>query len=367
VKLPTEATVRVAARNIVPRDAVGNFTVSVAELYTRHGLKARLYAHDSHPDLADVVAPYSALDADIQPGDILFFNFSTEDELLSHILTLPWGRKILYYHNVTHGCWFREEAPEIADMLDRAREQFVLFTAFDAAFANSRYSLKEIIPFLRAGIPTSILAPELSPGRLLSLDPELLILPADIRFILWVGRLAPHKRPEFALEIFARLCGRLSDICLVMVGGGRLDFANYVTKVEQYIAAMPDGIRAKVFLMENLNDAQLAWLYRRSSLLLCTSGHEGYCLPVSEAMSFGLPVAVFPQEAVEETLGGYGTILPEDVESASAVLEKALQINAAKFAPLPQRRVGDELLLAAADSNLRYRRESIEQPCLISA
>jgi glycosyltransferase involved in cell wall biosynthesis len=326
--MPAGATVRVTARNIVPCDAVGNFAVSTAEFYKQHGVEARLYSHEPHPELSDQVAPYRALDSEAQPRDILFHNFSTEDELLPHILTLPWARKILYYHNVTPGHWFRECNPEIADLLDRAREQFTLFSAFDAAYANSQYSLKEILPYLRPGMPVAVLPPSLAPGRLVSLDPEPVMLPEAEHIILWVGRLAPHKRPELALELFERLYSDMPDLALIMVCGGRRDFPDYAARIDARTSVLPEVVRNRVSISENVSDRQLAWLYRHSSLLLCTSGHEGYCLSVAEAMSFGLPVAAFHQEAVEETLNGYGMILPENEGEAVIALTHLLRDGA---------------------------------------
>jgi glycosyltransferase involved in cell wall biosynthesis len=363
---PAATTVRVVAPNVMPRDAVGDFAVRVAALYARNGIPARLYARASHPELAALVAPLDDLEAESKAADTLFYHFSTEDEFLPRILALPFARKILYYHNVTPGHWFRDTEPRVADLLDRAREQFSSFPAFDAVFANSSFSLKDIAPHIRKDAPAAVLPPTLCVGRLAGLRGQSPLKETDHRFILWVGRLAPHKRPELALELFARLCATFPDtgpdmglntepdtrsdagsdsgpnmgpesgpdVGLIMVGGGRRDFPAYAEKTEQRIAALPERVRSKIVLLENLDDARLAWLYRHCSLLLCTSGHEGCCLPLAEAMSFGLPVAAFAQEAVEETLNGYGTILPpknpdedlpEDLEEAAAVLRGLLE------------------------------------------
>jgi glycosyltransferase involved in cell wall biosynthesis len=308
-------------------DAVGNFAVSVADFYARNGVPARVYAAVSHPDLAGIVAPVGDLDAETITADTLWYHFSTEDVLLPHILSLPWARRVCYYHNVTPARWFREAQPSFADSLDRARGQLPLLAAFDAVFANSRYSLEEVRPYLAQGVSVAVLPPSLDPGRLAALVPEPVALPAVGHTLLWVGRFAPHKRPELALELFALVHGILPEVALVLVAGGRQDFPDYAAIVERRIAALPDEARSRLTLLENLSEANLAWLYRNCSLLLCTSGHEGYCLPVAEAMSFGLPVAALPQEAVWETLGGQGTILREDPAKAAATIAWLLKQN----------------------------------------
>jgi glycosyltransferase involved in cell wall biosynthesis len=283
---------------------VGNFTLSIAGLAASCGLPARVYAYAGAAGLAGMIAPIGNLADELGQDDVIFYNYSTEDEFLPWICSMPGIRKVLYYHNLTPGHWFRESSPEFADALDRARGQFPQFAAFDAAFANSNFSLQEILPCLRPGIPAEVFPPCLSFRKLAALSPEPLPLPASGRALLWVGRMAPHKRPEMILELFQRLHARLPDSMLVMVGGGRNDFAGYAERLDKSLASLPENVKRKTVFLENISDAQLAWLYRTSSPLLSASAHEGFGLPLAEAMSFGLPVAAFRQEAVEETLAG---------------------------------------------------------------
>lgn len=331
---PGGKTVRVVARNIVNNDAVGNFAVGMAATLSRYGIPARLYAYVSCAELAGVVSSVGDLERETDPDDIIFYHYSTEDEFLPLIAGLVCRRKILYYHNVTPGHWFRECCPALADALERARRQYPLFASFDAVAANSSFSLADVLPYLSEGVPTTVFPPSMSPDKLASLRPEPVSVPEAAHILLWVGRAVPHKRPDAALRLFENLSRLRDDTALVMVAGGKRDFPQMIRVLEERLAALPEEVRKRACLVEGLNDAQLAWLYRRASLFLCTSGHEGYCLPIREAMSFGLPVAAFPQPAVEETLAGQGTILPEDMEAAARrlhdLLRTATSANAAE-------------------------------------
>ncbi|MDR1396727.1 MAG: ATP-binding cassette domain-containing protein [Desulfarculales bacterium] len=317
---PGGKTVRVAARNIMSHDAVGNFAVGIAATLAKYGIPARLYAYTSCAELAGMVSPVGDLERETEPDDIIFYHYSTEDEFLPMISRLRCHRKILYYHNVTPGEWFRGLDPEFARALDRAREQFTHFARFDAAAANSRFSLNDILPYIAGDTPTMVYPPAMAPEKLAAVTPEAVFLPRAGRTLLWVGRMAPHKRPELALELFSRLCLLRQDAALVMVVSGRRDLPLFAEQLENNLAALPAGVRERIIVYEGLSEAQLAYVYGNSSLFLCTSGHEGYCLPISEAMSFGLPVAAFPQQAVEENLAGRGTVLPENTEEAAWVL-----------------------------------------------
>jgi lipopolysaccharide transport system ATP-binding protein len=317
---PGGKTVRIVARNIITRDAIGNFTMEIAATLKNYGIPVRLYAYASCPELAGLVSPIGELWRQVEFEDVVFYHYSTEDEFLPQISKLVCARKILYYHNVTPGRWFADSLPEFAETLDRARDQYSFFSTFDAVAANSGFSLQDVLPYIGKETPATVFPPTMAPDRLTRIVPEPVVLPRGKRIILWVGRVAPHKRPELAVAVCEQLFAACDDVVLVMVASGRRDFSQITERFENVLHALPAGTREKIYIKEDLSDAELAYVYAKAALLLCTSGHEGYCLPVNEALRFGLPVASFPQPAVEETMAGQGTILPEDVVEASRII-----------------------------------------------
>jgi glycosyltransferase involved in cell wall biosynthesis len=57
--------------------------------------------------------------------------------------------------------------------------------------------------------------------------------------------------------------------------------------------------------------AQLVAYYRSASVFVSLSEHEGFGVPLLEAMDLGQPVVALDAAAVGETLGGAGLLLPE--------------------------------------------------------
>jgi glycosyltransferase involved in cell wall biosynthesis len=53
---------------------------------------------------------------------------------------------------------------------------------------------------------------------------------------------------------------------------------------------------------------ELTALYQNADLFLCMSEHEGFCIPIIEAMYFEVPVIAFASSAVPETAGDAGII-----------------------------------------------------------
>jgi len=298
---PENLTLRIVSRNTFTRDAVGNFALGVAGLASRAGLPVRMYAYVTCHELAGIVAPLGDLRAETNSADTVFYNWSIEDEFLPQIAALQ-CRKVLYFHNVTPGDWFREYNPEFADVLDRSRGQFSFFGSFDAVLANSEFSLSEITPYLSEGVAAQACAPCVDPFRLSRIDPAPVSLPSSKAIWLWVGRMAPHKRPETAITMFKKHLEDAPEDLLVMVGGGRTEFPSYAERIKGELDALSGEMQQRIVFLSELSDGEMAWLYRNSDTLLCTSGHEGFCLPIMEARIFDLQVNALSQPAIDHTL-----------------------------------------------------------------
>ena len=68
-------------------------------------------------------------------------------------------------------------------------------------------------------------------------------------------------------------------------------------------------------------DEDLATYYRMSSVYISLSEHEGFCVPLLEAMAADVPVLAYSSTAVPDTLGGAGVqFSPKDLEFASELL-----------------------------------------------
>ena len=68
----------------------------------------------------------------------------------------------------------------------------------------------------------------------------------------------------------------------------------------------------------NGSDAAVLAIYKTASIFVCMSEHEGFCVPLVEAMYFGIPIIAFDSTAVGETLGGSGLLLKDKDPKAVA-------------------------------------------------
>ena len=134
--------------------------------------------------------------------------------------------------------------------------------------------------------------------------------------LVWVGRLAPAKRPDVAIEVGAELRRRGIDFELLLVGDGpdRED-------VERLLAERPGAAT----LAGRRSD--IPELLREAACLLLTSEYESCPLGVIEAMAAGVPVVATAVGGVPELVadGEHGLLAPEDdVQALADAVERLL-------------------------------------------
>ena len=118
-------------------------------------------------------------------------------------------------------------------------------------------------------------------------------------FVLWVGTLEPRKNLDRLVAAMSS-AGQLGDVPLVLVGpqGWRTDVARTVA---------PLGERAVV--VGSVSEAEKHGWYEAADVFCLPSLHEGFGLPVLEAMAHGVPVVTSAGTATEEVVGAAGLVV----------------------------------------------------------
>ncbi len=126
--------------------------------------------------------------------------------------------------------------------------------------------------------------------------------------ILFVGRIVPNKRIEDHIRL-AELYKRYVDSYYRFIFVGRYDgLPRYYAQVRALIdefRMLPD----RFWFTGPVPDEDLAAFYRWADVYVSLSEHEGFCVPLVEAMAADVPVLAYAAGAVPETLGGAGRAL----------------------------------------------------------
>jgi glycosyltransferase involved in cell wall biosynthesis len=147
---------------------------------------------------------------------------------------------------------------------------------------------------------------------------------------LFVGRIAPNKCQHdlvAALAAHRRAYGSRDRLHLV---GASTSIA-YSFALERFVEAL--GLEDAVDITGPVSAAALGAYYRAADCLVCVSEHEGFCVPLLEAMHHGVPVVAFGAGAVPETMGGGGLVLErKDPETVAAAADRVLSDGALRAA-----------------------------------
>jgi glycosyltransferase involved in cell wall biosynthesis len=120
--------------------------------------------------------------------------------------------------------------------------------------------------------------------------------------VLFIGRFVPQKAHRDAIQIVYSYLRNLDDaILLRFVGTVDEHFRGYFDELQTLVEAL--GIRDHIQITGAVPHSELIRLLRESTVFLCCSRHEGFCVPVIEAQAAGLPVVSVNAGALSETLG----------------------------------------------------------------
>ena len=150
------------------------------------------------------------------------------------------------------------------------------------------------------------------------------------RFLLSVAQHRRNKNIPLALAAFHAILQRHPELLLVLVGNEGPETARLKT-------LLADGaLRNRVVLLHGITDPELQWCYQHCELLLATSTHEGFGLPVAEAMLTGCPVVCTDIAPFRELAGDYACYAAPCASSLNTAMEGALARQRPSPAALPQ-------------------------------
>ena len=301
-------------------DAIGDSARRVRGLLRNLGHQSDLYAMTIDDDLRGDVIPWT--DAGATRGDLTIFHFALVSPMTSAFARLTSGR-VLQYHNVTPAHFFAGYDAAIFRLAMLGREDLKSLVGHtDLAFGDSEYNRQELesLGFTNTGVfPIAV-----DTGRITGAPRrpalETVLAEEGWRNFLFVGRIVPNKKIEDHIKL-AEHYKRYVDEQYRFIFVGKTDatpryFAAIQEMLERY--RMPAG---RFIFTGPVPDEDLATYYRMASAYISLSEHEGFCVPLLEAMAADVPVMAYAAAAVPDTLGGAGVqFAPKDLEHAAELL-----------------------------------------------
>jgi glycosyltransferase involved in cell wall biosynthesis len=304
-------------------DAVGNDAVGMARHLRRRGVEVTFFNNGS-PSPEPVVHVSEVHDVLTSPDDLLVYHHSIGFEPgVRAMERTACRRTAVKYHNVTPPEFFADNK-KVAKGCEEGIAQVARLADTDAViWADSVYNGEHVQQF-RPGRAFHDLPPFHHADHLLALAPD---HSAVAGFDDWtttfltVGRVVPNKNLPLAVAAFADYRRRFNRHARLVVAGDQ-PVPAHAAEVRECVEALGQG--GHVFVTGKVSDAQLKALYLVADALLVTSRHEGFCVPLIEAMGLNVPVVAVPAAAVPYTAGDAAKYAAADAAALAAQMDAVL-------------------------------------------
>jgi len=164
-----------------------------------------------------------------------------------------------------------------------------------------------------------------------------------------VGRLAPNKAIELAITALL-VTREHDDPAATLQVVGRPVVPSYTAALHRFVDDL--GLHEAVVFRGALSDAALVAAVADADVFVLTSRHEGFGVPVLEAMALGVPVVANDAGALPEVVGDGGLLVdandPYALAGAVAQLRNRSDLRST-LAEAAWRRVGVLDLPSAGD------------------
>ncbi len=293
-------------------DAVSNDVLGMLDAVSGQNIEAYIFAEN-------IFIKHDALKSVDHIGefiknskDIIIYHLSTGWFKGLDILVNLDCRKIVKYHNITPPEYFYGFSRDHVETCKGGREQLDIIADLDLDMYlnDSRFNMMEMIS---KGIKDSkcfVIPPFNNIRRLRDLKPDFNILKKynDGKVnILSVGRVAPNKGFEKLIEMFAVYNKYFNkESRLIIVGDMHQRLAAYTNYLSDKVKYLDLG--NSVIFTGKVSNEELKTYFIVSKIFVLTSYHEGFCVPLVEAMSLKIPVLAYGTTAVTDTVGDGGIV-----------------------------------------------------------
>lgn len=293
---------------LTPGDAVGNTTLKTRDTLRKLGFESEIFRWECAPSLEVETLPAKEYLKYSSPESTVIFHYSIGSELNRMVWGLP-DKLILCYHNITPPEFFQDIHNHVLGQLYHGRKQLKEFASRCVlALGDSLYNENEL---KEMGFKNTALLPLALDFSDFDQEPDPYILDAfsdHKKNFLFVGRIVPNKKLEDLVKLYAVYKKYVSyDSRLLVVGDWR-GFEVYKSQLMHLIGEinLPD-----VIFTGKVSFPQLIAFYKVADAYVSLSQHEGFCVPLLEAMHFNIPVMALDRAAVGETMNGAGLLMNE--------------------------------------------------------
>lgn len=298
--------------SLASRDAIGGHVLQLQALLRDRGVRSDIFYGVATADRTDHGMPVAELGRSASDR-ILLYQLSIGSGV-TDIFAARKERKFVNYHNITPADLLEAWVPQVGEEVRWGREQLrELAPMTEFAVADSRYNEVELID---AGYRSTATVPLLLDLESFGGTPDPAMAKKLIERkrrdggadLLFVGKISPHKGQHDLVKALAAYRALYDPAARLRIVGSPIS-EEYFSAVERFLEEL-DLVDAVEFPGSITHEELIAY-YAHSDAFVCLSNHEGFCVPLVEAMYHRLPVVTYETSAVPETVLDAGVVLAD--------------------------------------------------------
>lgn len=282
-------------------DGVGNVVAAFDTLLRKMGFDSEI--HNKTLSLSDVDS------ADYQKDTVLLYHVALSVDPLVCFLKC---KKIMIFHNITDprlllGSGLNQMRTMCSAGLYDIR---CIADYFDLAIVFSEYSKSILVDSgwnkdnIRC-IPIIVRFEKLSTDRNQAVYKRFKDGKVNI---LFTGRVFPNKKQESLIYAFKEYKATYNNDSRLLIVGSHSNMA-YYDALKRIVHQF--GMEEDVIFTGRVSLSEYVTYYAVADVFLCMSEHEGFCIPLVEAMHFNVPIVALNRTAISDTLAGCGVLLEQ--------------------------------------------------------
>ena len=305
-------------------DAVSNDVFAMNEVLTRLGYENYIVAINISKKVKGRAISINKFVSN--PNDIFIYHMSIGNEISEYVASANVKKKLMVYHNITPAHFFNGISPLNVPCKNGRDELVKLARCIDFAICDSDYNKQELDELGYKA--TATLPIVFDKSEYLYVDPTEKIIEkyGDDGYtnIIFVGRIAPNKKQEDIIQSFHLYNKYINSKSRLFLVGAVVTTEAYMDAIKNYII---ENKIENVIFSGHVSFPDIIAYYNVASIFLCESEHEGFCVPLLEAMTFDVPIIAYQSSAIPYTMGGSGIIFKEKNHPLVAELINLVQTN----------------------------------------
>lgn len=292
--------------NLSYGDAISNHALEIQKILKKCGYRSNIYTQHADPEVKKFSNPYEKHKKVSSRKNILIFHYSIGSKMFQYIFDAP-DKKIMIYHNITPHSFFKNFNNHLYFLTKSGRERLNSFCNIPyLSIADSEYNAGEL---RKLGFKNVNVLPVIIDFQNFKRPPSKSILEKyNSRYtnIIFVGRIVPNKKYEDIIKSFYFYKKNINNKSRLFLIGSYTGMESYFNSLKELVDNLDID---DVIFTGRVTGEELIAYYQLADIFLCLSEHEGFCVPLLEAMYFKIPIIAYSSTGVPGTLSKAGILI----------------------------------------------------------